>query len=182
MFSPRSPCPRAPSLGVPGLSVEQWGHVDAGAPIPEASHPWVALEPECCGSFSQGHAERESRAASWTAGMEADPYVESEGLGQLFLSPPGPVALFSSPLPPRRHPVRSITCHVVTPWLVEGWWGGGQVRQTLRRGLVGLENPQLLVLVHPYLWPVFRFYLQDIKYIVNRLLHFIKSIVQFLQL
>ena len=47
---------------------------------------------------------------------------------------------------------------------------------------MGLENPQLLVLVHPYLWPVFRFYLQDIKYIVNRLLHFIKSIVQFLQL
>ena len=84
--------------------MEQWGHVDAGAPISEASHPWVALEPECCGSFSQGHAERESRAASWTAGMEADPCVGSEGLGQLFLSPPGPVALLSSPPPPRQHP------------------------------------------------------------------------------
>ena len=62
--------------------------------------------------------------------------------------------------------MRNITCHVVTPRRVEGW-GGGQVCQTLRRGLVGLENPQPLVLVNPCLWPVFRFHLQDIKYIVN---------------
>lgn len=61
--------------------------------------------------------------------------------------------------------LRSLTCQVVTPQLVGG--GGGQVCQTLRRGLVGLENPQPLLLVHPCLWPVFRSHLEDIMYIVN---------------
>ena len=94
-----------PGLQAQGSQACLWssGFMWMLAPRPEASHPWLALEPECCGSFSQGHAEHASRAASWTR-MEADPRVGSEGLGQLFLSPPGPVALLSSPPPPQRHP------------------------------------------------------------------------------
>lgn len=103
--------------------------------------PWVAWNQSAVGP-SQGHAEWASRAASWTARMEADPLaVGVRGAWPALPEPTG--ASGSSQFSPALGGIHEeCNCHVGNSSWVEGG-GGGQVCRTLRGDSWDLKTPSL---------------------------------------
>ena len=141
MLSRRPPCPRAPSPGVPGLSVEQWVHVDAGTQTRSFSPLvgfgtrvlWVLL-PRSCRACVQGSLldQDGSRSPCGVRGARPALPEPTRASGSSQFSPA-----------PSAASLRSLTCQVVTPQLVGGWGEEGRYVRPSGGGSWDLKTPSL---------------------------------------